>query len=33
MKILCLGAGGMGALAAETIASFEEIDRMTVGEA
>lgn len=32
MKILCLGAGGMGALAAEIIAGFDEIDRMTVAD-
>ncbi|MBF0496926.1 MAG: saccharopine dehydrogenase NADP-binding domain-containing protein, partial [Deltaproteobacteria bacterium] len=32
MKVLCLGAGGMGALAAETIALFSEIERMTIAD-
>ena len=32
MKILCLGAGGMGALAAETIAGFKEINKITIAD-
>ena len=32
MNVLCLGAGGMGALAAETLAGFEEVGRMTVAD-
>lgn len=32
MKVLCLGAGGMGSLAAETIAGFKEIERITVAD-
>jgi saccharopine dehydrogenase-like NADP-dependent oxidoreductase len=32
MKILCLGAGGMGALAAETLAGFDEIHKMTIAD-
>jgi len=32
MKILCLGAGGMGALAAEALAGFDEIHKMTIAD-
>lgn len=32
MNILCLGAGGMGALAAETLAGFDEIKKITVAD-
>jgi saccharopine dehydrogenase-like NADP-dependent oxidoreductase len=32
MKILCLGAGSMGALAAETLAGFDEIHQMTIAD-
>ena len=32
MNVLCLGAGGMGALAAETLAGFGEVGRMTVAD-
>jgi len=32
MKVLCLGAGGMGALAAEVMSGYKEIDRMTIAD-
>lgn len=32
MKVLCLGAGGMGALAARTIAGFKEIENITIAD-
>jgi saccharopine dehydrogenase-like NADP-dependent oxidoreductase len=32
MKVLCLGAGGMGSLAAQTIAGFKEIDSITIAD-
>jgi len=32
MNVLCLGAGGMGALAAETLAGFDEIKKLTIAD-
>ena len=32
MNVLCLGAGGMGALAAEALAGFDEVTKMTVAD-
>jgi saccharopine dehydrogenase-like NADP-dependent oxidoreductase len=32
MNILCLGAGGMGSLAAETLAGFDEIGKLTIAD-
>jgi len=32
MNVLCLGAGGMGALAAEKLASFDEIGQLTIAD-